>query len=1128
MAISKITTKGIADDAVTSAKLAPGAVTVNDIPDNEITDVKLSNTLDLSAKTLTLPTISALETSGNLIVGGNLTVNGTTTTINSTTLEVDDKNVILSAGSPNAAGSDGAGITVDNGSDTDATILYSGTNDAWHINKNLGLNFSNPQTNIHVIGTSTDPNVGIILQSHDTPSATSTLSLYARDASNVNQAVNIQNTLGNLYIDSNVGIGTTTPDALLHVSDTSPHIDIGPQGGNRGKIGYHDLDVIIGSTSGTGEIIFKNNIGSTDSPQTSGDTKMVIHDVGMTIYSDTYNILNVATDTNDDQTSTDGIIKITNGSSYTTKAEFRWDESEDLVHVSYGDHGRHISIDSSGNVGIGTGSTSPSTTLEVAGTAKADQYLLDAIDATISDTAVDVFVYDTRKDSDGGAWRKRTQHTSWYNETLNTATRGSRREFPAVAVIVAHDNQVTIYDGDDPDLPMWMVFLGGGNTSWMAGGTDFCLAAFNGILCAGGKSTNQRLRVVEFVHDGNLDYATTSTGALRSSGQPVSQRNSTYGFTITLDSSIGIVERTINDVAMTVLPNAPIDSATGLPVPTIAVATGLGTSIIRDDGTVVDYTLGNYTIVNVDFDYDNNVLQSSRNIGSSGGALYVNKYPILSADNSGGTIQQELILSSTAGDNTSGLDFIRTPFNEGTKNVVGMKDSTLAFSSDAGAVQGIGVYQLGPDGTTKTTTLGAVISSDYNTGWMNGDIKLATLSDTDDTDVTGSELVTGDNSTFTSSIGDWFDPFYGTTPNNSGGYLTFNSTGSYMQARLAISSALTVGKTYMLSFDNIAGIGVNFYATVEGTTITVTTAGVYTLTFVASSTTLQIDFKRAATSGTCQVDNVSVRLAEEDRSVNGNGLQVFGTVTKANVATNTDLKYYSNWSLSNYLYQPYNADLNFTSEMSIMFWAKNWQQGHDLLHRGPADTRNSATSFLLYCDAGYDYRFTLSNNGSNEYNTEIQLDGNLSGWQFVCFKFQRPTVTAFLNGELKTTNSEVDFDIFSQATDQNGLYIGLGPIGTSDSSLQLALLRISATAPSPEQIKKIYEDEKVLFQENAQATLYGSSDAVTALAYDDSTELLHVGTSSGRSVFQGLKRIDNTTDAVGSAISASNGLVAED
>ena len=64
-------------------------------------------------------------------------------------------------------------------------------------------------------------------------------------------------------------------------------------------------------------------------------------------------------------------------------------------------------------------------------------YDLDVIAETKGVTAVDVFVYDTSKDSDGGAWRKRTQGTSWYNETLNTATRGARREFPAVAVIVA-------------------------------------------------------------------------------------------------------------------------------------------------------------------------------------------------------------------------------------------------------------------------------------------------------------------------------------------------------------------------------------------------------------------------------------------------------------------------------------------------------------------------------------------------------------------------------------------------------------------------------------------------------------------------------------------------------------------
>ena len=92
----------------------------------------------------------------------------------------------------------------------------------------------------------------------------------------------------------------------------------------------------------------------------------------------------------------------------------------------------------------------------------------------------------------------------------------------------------------------------------------------------------------------------------------------------------------------------------------------------------------------------------------------------------------------------------------------------------------------------------------------------------------------------------------------------------------------------------------------------------------------------------------------------------------------------------------------------------------------------------------------------------------------------------------------------------------------------IALFRTGAGAPSPEQIKKMYEDEKKLFAPNAKCTLYGSSDAVTGLAYDDSDNTIHVGTSSGRSEFDGLTRINNTTTPVTTAIVASNGLVVEE
>jgi hypothetical protein len=73
----------------------------------------------------------------------------------------------------------------------------------------------------------------------------------------------------------------------------------------------------------------------------------------------------------------------------------------------------------------------------------------------------------------------------------------------------------------------------------------------------------------------------------------------------------------------------------------------------------------------------------------------------------------------------------------------------------------------------------------------------------------------------------------------------------------------------------------------------------------------------------------------------------------------------------------------------------------------------------------------------------------------------------------------------------------------------------------------MYDDEKCLFHENAKCTLYGTSNDINALAVDDSNNVVHAGTSSGRSDFRGLNRINNTTTAVTTAISASDGLVAE-
>lgn len=78
-----------------------------------------------------------------LIVPGNLQVNGTTTTINSTTLQVDDKNIELGDGTANAGAMDGAGITVryeDAGSAADlSSITWNNTATAWSFSHTIGL-----------------------------------------------------------------------------------------------------------------------------------------------------------------------------------------------------------------------------------------------------------------------------------------------------------------------------------------------------------------------------------------------------------------------------------------------------------------------------------------------------------------------------------------------------------------------------------------------------------------------------------------------------------------------------------------------------------------------------------------------------------------------------------------------------------------------------------------------------------------------------------------------------------------------------------------------------------------------------------------------------------------------------
>ena len=83
---------------------------------------------------LILDPLSGDSAGGRVVILGDLLVQGTETIVNSTTVSVNDKNLVLADSAADASAANGAGITV-NGAG--ATITYSVAGDKWSFNKDI-------------------------------------------------------------------------------------------------------------------------------------------------------------------------------------------------------------------------------------------------------------------------------------------------------------------------------------------------------------------------------------------------------------------------------------------------------------------------------------------------------------------------------------------------------------------------------------------------------------------------------------------------------------------------------------------------------------------------------------------------------------------------------------------------------------------------------------------------------------------------------------------------------------------------------------------------------------------------------------------------------------------------------
>lgn len=771
---------------------------------------------------------------------------------------------------------------------------------------------------------------------------------------------------------------------------------------------------------------------------------------------------------------------------------------------------------------------------------------------------VKAIIYDTAKDSDGGAWRKRCNDKSWYTEALGgdrwlgrqasiaaawtaagattgaifqasatagpltigkyyaatsntTATevfRGISREFPALVGIVAESTRVVIYDLTQATCPMWMVFL---TTSTTANGlygigNIYSLAAANGLLAVCGAS---RLCAVHFIRDNSRMYH--SSGGSFINPASLSSRNVIYvsGAIVTSDA---IANSTVNDVAITVLDTAPTDPATGLPVPTIAVATAGGVSVIKDDGTVVNIT-------------GTDTLNATYGIALVGDELSFS----LPAATHGSYGSNKIPATSFSA--TSIFSFFRKRYyyavSVAAPSLLGGPFS-IGYLSGKGKTpalgSSLGVSLLLENPATPAKGMVNYITNAFNSGWMVGDIRGAYLADTSAETITASgELVTAGD--FSSSAG-WTLP---TGWAIAAGKLTYNGTGTAF-SNAAYSVATVAGRMYtaQITVDSISAsaVVVNCYGAVT-TQGGVSAAGVINVTFLATAATTALAVQNQTAGQTIQLDNFSVKMADPDRSVKNTGMVINGSLTKTAVAAAAGLVAYSGFSTAtNYLTQPYNANLDFgTSDFCVMGWVKSTSSAASqyLVARssGGAGVRFQV---LLNITTGFATFYTNDGTTANSCSNATSLSD--SNWHHIAVVKIGGVKSIYIDGVFAATTTPATNNTLTNATATLAIGCETDLSGAATAS-SMTLWRIGATAPSADQIAHIYRTELPLFQAGAQCTIAGTSAAVTALAYDDVADELQVGTSWGRSEFKDLVRVASEATTVGAitSVAAYEGVV---
>lgn len=782
----------------------------------------------------------------------------------------------------------------------------------------------------------------------------------------------------------------------------------------------------------------------------------------------------------------------------------------------------------------------------------------------VGNNAEATFIYDTTLDDDGGAWRSRVQYTSWYNETLNTSYRGSRKDFPVVALIVTNSGNVTIWDMDSGEPEMWMIFVSTSSShSWNTAGAlttasnMTCIHAKNGVIAIGQSGDYKGLTEIRMIADDVYNRCATNYWGYAKFNGNIAERNLQLGRqTINSNANRGTGGYAY-DVKLYFRPGAAIDKATGFPKYTIAVATTGTACIIKetqtgggDDGATIKsiYSTGAQMRGCAFMPNGRAVFCNQHVSGSVGTRLhYVKEAPDYSSGLIGllGWTTGHDGFASSSGTGGNGNDYWDSfEFLDSHTLALGAYDGLIQTSSIAKLKPGAGTDYHSSANENKyqfdlANSMVAHFGDDFNTGWMPGNTCVGSYSCNTYTDNVAHNMLA--DPSFNTGVGGWTGTHSGVTLTHNGTYMTITPNGSNVWCGATqMVTGLTPGKRYVFRFKvgssswhsvDISYAGGASAAKVSGGVSNSAGTGATTgwregkieFTALESYVHLAINTSNLAGSNDIGVDYTYFEEALAGYGTNyqkflksyasTGGSALYAPYTDKNVTRQpvntgcelTSVKLGAEANCGN-LRMDYKVNVNdFTTVWTFAFWIKRyttttWDTIMSI--NGPNATHGDGISWY----SGNDLRIR----GNNDVNLTFGVTDwdTRSDWKHLVVTSTGSYVYVYCDGKLRGTSTNIPtmgLESDAHYTFGEESYNTAYTYRVNGRGKEMALMKISGNYVTEEQVQLMYQQEKALFAPGAKMTV--QDRRAIALAVDHHTDTIYYANPSGYDAMSGLVNV---------------------